>query len=85
LDRVASIQLQNYKKVVIIGILQANYYTLECVLVCFIKLNRVQARDYNNKKRPASSSYEMLTGSVIIDSKKAFFTGAFKAHLQAHP
>ena len=53
------------KKVVITGILQANYYTLVCVLVCFIKLNRVQARDYNNKKRPASSSYGMLTGSAV--------------------
>ena len=52
--------MQNYKKVLIIGILQANYYTLECVL-----LYRVQARDYNNKKRPASRSYGMLTGSVI--------------------
>ncbi|MEE1260545.1 MAG: hypothetical protein U0K66_10215, partial [Paludibacteraceae bacterium] len=63
---VASIQLQNYKKVVITGILQANYYALVCVLVCFIKLNRGQARGYNNKKRPASSSYGMLTGSVIL-------------------
>ena len=74
--------MQNYKKIVITGILQANYYALECVLVCFIKLNRVQARDYNNKKRLASSSYGMLTGSVMILSfgaLKAIFIGPFIA------